>query len=124
MTKTSIRKYHYNWLVAFGIIAVLLGLYGNVLFHARSDYQEIQLLYELRTLRMATQTFQIAYGHKPGSFEELKKATFVDAKGKKRYYLPIKMRAQKELIDPFGKPYLYEAQTGWIKSSSINYTAW
>jgi hypothetical protein len=124
MTKTSIRSYHYNWLVVLGILAVLFGVYGNVLFHARSDYQEIQLIYELRALRMATQTFQIASGHKPSNFEELKKATFVDAKGKKRYYLPIKMREQKELIDPYGKPYSYDAKTGWIHSSSTKYVAW
>jgi hypothetical protein len=87
------------------------------------------LFHELRVLRTSVNLYRAVNNHNPRSLDELATATFsFPGENVQRKYLDY--RVQKDggkgtmLLDPFGNPYYYNAETGWVRSSTSDYKFW
>lgn len=101
-------------------IAVAVGLYAG-----RSKvHNGKRVINELSAIRAAVTLYADVNKAMPPNLETLTKATY-DAVGAKRPYLEkIKTDAQGKLVDPFGKPYAYDAKRGMVSSASPGYEKW
>ncbi|MFH1829268.1 MAG: hypothetical protein ABH871_00630 [Pseudomonadota bacterium] len=95
-------------------------------FLEQTRYREKALHYELVLLRQAISTFDIIEKRKPISLVELALMTFQLPGDKigKRYIDRIIINDRGEIIDPFGNPYIYNEENGWVSSSSEDYKQW
>ena len=87
------------------------------------------LFHELRVLRTSVNLYRAVNNHNPRNLNELATGTFhFPGENVQRKYLDY--RIQKDgnegtvLIDPFGNPYSYNPQKGWVKSSTEDYKFW
>jgi len=124
VARISIRRYKYDWLVALGILLVVVGIYGSVIYGQTSRLNEEALIYELRALRYAATTFYFMNDRYPNNIKELTVSVMNLSRGRTRFYLPKKFRDKDVILDPFGNPYIYDADTGWTTSSTKSYVDW
>jgi hypothetical protein len=120
----NIRRQKHDWLVTAGIVVVLVSLYGTMIFEQRTRIREEALMYELLSLRYAVTIFNFTNGRNPENLQELLEKGFVDFKGNPKKYIPQNIAARKGLVDPFGNPYSYDKEGGWIRTSTEEYNWW
>lgn len=119
----KMRRYNNDWMVVVGIILVLLSIYGTTIFLWKTRLREEALINELRSMRIAVATFNILNTRNPKDISELAHAIFKTKFGDERTLVP-KPILKRGLKDPFGNIYIYDAESGWIKSSTTNYELW
>jgi type II secretory pathway pseudopilin PulG len=101
-------------------IAVAIGLYAG-----RSKVHNDKLVInELSAIRSAVTLYADVNKAMPPNLETLTKSTY-DVAGANRPYLDsIKTNAEGKLVDPFGKPFVYDAKRGLVSSTSPGYEKW
>lgn len=113
---------------------VIIVLFTFVLTIATFYFQRLVtkqriLFHELRVLRTSVNLYRAVNKRNPKSLNELATATFsFPGENVRRKYLDY--RIQKDgakgtmLIDPFGNPYFYNPEKGWVRSSTKEYKFW
>lgn len=107
--------------VCFGFVFVFL--YGGILYYQTQRLKEVVLINELRTLRNTIVIFKFMNGRNPNSFQELADSSFKLGAGDKRRYVPQNI-ADSGFADPFGGHYVYDKDSGWVKTTSKDYNEW
>lgn len=120
----SIRRYGSDWLVTIGILGVIVCLYGSLLFFNRERLREFEIMNELRAIRLSVATFNYVNGRNPADLNELIGSDFTTKSGIKREYIPKSMLVDGSLLDPFGNPYIYDVENGWVKSTTAKFENW
>lgn len=123
MPRFNPRNYKKLGFVAIYFCAVYLIVYGGFVYYQIERLKEIELIYELRTLRNAVIIFKFMNGRNPESFKELAVSNFELKKGDKRRYIPHNI-SDNGFIDPFGGRYDYNEKSGWVKTSSADHAEW
>jgi len=102
-------------------IAVTAGLYAS-----RSKvFNGKRMIAELSALRSGVALYMTVNKTQPPDLETLLKSTYNAGGGAKRPYVEnITANAQGKPVDPFGKPYLYDAKRGLVSSASSGYEKW
>ena len=118
-----LKRYKHDWLIAFGIIFVLLSIYGTMIYENIARIREETLIYELRSLRMAVATYSYINGKKPKNMDELAGAFYYAKNGTKKLLVPSHI-LKKGLKDPFGNAYMYDEKSGWVTTSTEKYKDW
>lgn len=116
-------RYQKDWLIVLGVVMVIAGMYGTLIFVQKNRLIEVTVINELRSMRLAVAAFYYANGRSPKDLQELADGTYEARDGKKKGFLP-KNVTERGLKDPMGRPYAYDADTGWVKSSSEKYINW
>ncbi len=113
------------WIAIFIIAGFFLGRANMFLLKAR----EATLKNELNNLRLAVSLYYILYKTYPDNIETLiDKAYEIHArKGsvlKGKFLNNLKYNREGKLKDPFGKIYVYNPQSGMVKSQTVKYKDW
>ena len=113
------------WIAIFIIASFLLGRANILLVNAR----ESALKNELNSLRLAISLYYILYKTYPDNIEELidKVYEIRDYKGsalRGKFLSHLKYSSEGKLKDPFGKIYVYNSQSGVVKSQTVKYKDW
>lgn len=110
------------------IVVLVVGLSVALAFGLFSGRNKVNkgrlLMNELSMFRSAISLYNMTNHKYPQSLEELATSTYeVDLQ--KRPYVEFIHRSESgNVIDPFGNPYIYEKNSGWISSTSKGYTQW
>lgn len=112
-----------DWIVTIGVIAVIFAIYGTMVIQFRARLHEEALINELRSLRLAVVTFYYINNRNPKDLQELVDAVFKTTKGTERALVSDRLK-QRGLTDPFGNPYVYDREAGWISTATKDYKDW
>jgi len=112
-------------IVIVAVVIVLSVSLGAGLYSARVNVQKSNLLtQELSMIRSSVALYKMMNHKNPESLKELTSETY-EADSTRRAYLD-RLPASPEglFVDPFGKPYLYDSKSGWVRSGTANYERW
>jgi hypothetical protein len=115
------RKIEY---VIFIVIALLtMGITGAAFRVEQRVAKQRIMFYQLQALRTSVNLFKSVLKRNPKSLRELAEAEFrFPGERRQRRYLDFAQINEEGLIvDPFGKPYVYDPNTGWVKSAMWRY---
>lgn len=123
-TKKPRPKYEWAVLGAAFVAAIVIafGIYTK-----RDAAQKGKLLIsELSNIRSAVTTYKMLNKVNPPSIDDLSKLnySFEPGEAAKPYLNKVKTNTKGEAIDPFGNPYKYDAQTGWVVSITKGFEKW
>ncbi len=119
----AFRRYKSDWYVTFGIIFVIIMIYGTMIWQFHSRLREEALMSELKSLRLAVATFNYIHQRNPKDMQELEESVFKTKSGSERPLVSPYLK-QKGLIDPFGNVYRYDPENGWVETTTEKYSGW
>lgn len=102
-------------------VALSIGLYAG----RTKIYNGKRLINELQGMRTAVQLYITLNHSVPPSLETLAKSTFDAGDETQRPYIEnLPINDKGEVIDPFGHPYKYNPQKGYVYSTTPGYENW
>lgn len=113
------RKKAYS-LVGLAVV-LALGITWVKISQARKAEQEQALLFELKQLRAAVEIYATASKVKPQDLPTALDAKFGFGQGVK---WTVKRDDKGLPLDPFGNPYTYNTDNGWVASATPGYEKW
>ncbi|OGQ50408.1 MAG: hypothetical protein A3I09_03135 [Deltaproteobacteria bacterium RIFCSPLOWO2_02_FULL_47_10] len=123
-TKKPRAKYELV-VIAVLLVAAIVVAFGIYTKRDRLGKSTI-MISELSSLRSAVQTYKTMNKANPPSLEALTKLNYSFEPGQpaQPYLNKANVGKAGAVIDPFGNPYKYDANTGWVMSSSNGYEKW
>lgn len=113
------RKKVYK-VVAVAVLLVL-ALTGVAIHFARKSEKERALIYQLQQLRVAVQIFIKVNHQKPPTLSSVIDAQY-------NFGHPWRWRFERDSagtpLDPFGNPFKYDPDSGWISPQTPDYENW
>ncbi|MBN1282450.1 MAG: hypothetical protein JXA24_01585 [Proteobacteria bacterium] len=106
--------------------AVAASLAISISFYAaRADFEKGRVLAsELSAIRSSVLAYIAVRGATPDALADLFRSGY-ETGGEQRPFLhPQGMLEDGGLVDPFGNPYLYRRESGWVFSSTPGYERW
>ena len=107
-------------LVVVLVMAVSIGIFAR---RTRADNART-LISELSTMRSGILLYKLLNRENPSSLGALISERYAVASGELPYLDNVYRDADGEIIDPFGNGYIYETQSGWVRSSTKGYEQW
>jgi hypothetical protein len=126
MVKQKKGRAKYEWLVLLvivvAVIAVAVGIYVS---RNKTTKAEI-MMSELEQMRASVMTYKTLNKTNPPNLATLTTTTYEFSPGEtpRPYLSGIDAGADGALLDPFGHPYEYDANKGWVFSSTDGYQGW
>jgi len=106
------------------VVALALAL-GVGLYSGRSKVKKSQLLIqELSMLRSSVSLYNMINRHLPANLEGLVDSTYQVNSLSRPYVEFVHRSGDGKIIDPFGNPYSYDSRSGWVCSTTSNYSRW
>jgi len=108
-------------LVVALVIAFAPGLYA-----AKSKvFNDKRMITEISATRSGVTLYMTLNKKRPANLETLFKTTYnAGGKAKRPYLDQITTNTSGQPVDPFGKPYAYDARRGLVSSASSGYEKW
>lgn len=111
------------------IIVLTFALTIATFYFQRLVTKQRILFHELRVLRTSVNLYRAVNNRNPRSLDELATATFTfPGENVQRKYLDYRIQKDEKkgskLLDPFGHPYSYNPEKGWVRSSTSEYKFW
>lgn len=110
---------------------MVLVMYGLILYYQKINARTkaIILQSDLATLRQSIDLFSYHRGQPPQDIRDLEAERFVEYKPgkiliKRSYIESIAKDAEGYPVDPFGKRYRYNPETGMVGSQTTGYENW
>ena len=105
------------------VCVVLSVLISGALYAGRLKIQKGQLLQtELGSFRRAIMAYRLEHRANPPSLDALTERA--DGGEGAPYIGVLPGFKEGRAIDPFGNPYVYEPESGWVSSSSVGFERW
>lgn len=120
------KRPKYEWLVLLVVMAVASGLGYNVATK-RESLQKTQLLQnELSQLRTAVTIYKTLNKANPPNLNVLtmERFNFAGTDQTMPYVSNVRVNPDGHVLDPFGQPYAYDAQSGWVASVTDGFQNW
>lgn len=111
-------------LVALALMAVLVMVF---LFRMEGRLNSMKVMrYQLQSLRMSVNLFKVVEGRSPSSMVELASAkySYPGEDESRRFVDNLFIDSNGRVMDPFGNPYVLDAQSGWVRSQTRGYEFW
>ncbi len=111
-------------LVAVAVVT-FLAMAASITFERRISNQRV-MQYQLQALRGSVALFKAINGRNPKSLNELvlTQFQFPGEETKHRYLDDPPLDREGRVVDPFGMPYAYEVNKGWVHSDTKGYGYW
>lgn len=116
----------FEYFVVVIIIAVVAMLVGANIYYQRQAAKQKSLYYELQVIRSGINLFKVVEKRSPKNLTELARGTykFDSDKDTKKFLYNVPFDKSGNLVDPFGNVFMYDYNTGWIRSSTKGYEMW
>jgi hypothetical protein len=107
------------------VVVILTLALGLLLFKQRDKVQKGRvLIQELAAMRSGVSLFQMINNRLPSDLKELIGSTY-EANSVTHPYIEFSGdKDEGKPLDQFGNPFVYDARTGWVRSSSRGYENW
>jgi type II secretory pathway pseudopilin PulG len=108
------------------VVLVVAFLVGATIYYQRQDTQQKALFYQLQIIRSSINLFKIVDKRNPHNLIEVATGfyKFPGDVETKKYLTNVPFDREGNIIDPFGRPYLYDSATGWVRSGTSGYEMW
>lgn len=116
----------FEWLIILVVLVAGVGVTFG-LMHTRGKAQKSELLMrDLSQLRSAVTLYKTVKKMNPPSLASLWKETYnlVPTEPMRPYLANLKPGHADQLMDPFGNPYAYDTQKGWVHSATKGFETW
>lgn len=112
-------------ILLFVFVAVFAFMVNSYIMEKRV-YKEKALLYELSLLRQGVSGFTMIEKRMPGNLVELATTAYrlPGDENKRRFVDRLIVNDRGDIIDPFGHPYAYNSEKGWVSSTAPGYGQW
>lgn len=119
------RKWFEHVLVVLLVVVVGFLVASNLYYQDRSGKQKM-LFYQLQILRSSINLYKFINANNPANLEVLAVGIykFPGEELARKYIENAPIDKDGKVVDPFGESYYYDAQTGWLRSSSSGYEFW
>ena len=126
MLVKSINRGVLEYIIVIAVIVVVAFLVGANIYYQRQGDKQKALYYELQMLRGGINLFKVVEERNPGNLAELAHGTykFPGDKETKKFLYNVPFDKGGILVDPFGNQFMYDNETGWIRSSTRGYEMW
>lgn len=106
-------------------IATIALMVASLRFERQMNNQKL-LYYQLQAIRTSVNLFKAITKKNPKTLLELATAEyhFPEEEQRHKYLENAPLDGEGGLADPFGKPYMYDPRSGWVRSSSPGYELW
>lgn len=120
----SIKKYERVLLIVVAVTTFVL-MVVSLRFERNINNQKL-LFYQLQAIRTSVNLFKAITRSNPADLVELATSEyrFPGEEQKMRYLSTISANNDGFIVDPFDNPYVYDRETGWVKSSTRGYELW
>lgn len=106
------------------LVVIVMGYYEDLAWEAK----QITLKTELNNIRQSILLFKITKGRYPKNLQELLTENFIvpskDTLIRSKYLEPHSIDQNKNILDPFGLPFIYNPSTGKVKSQKKGFEDW
>jgi len=108
------------------IIVIVAFLVAANIYYQRQESHQRALYYQLQIMRSAINLFKVVERRNPSNLAELAKSvySFPGDMETRKYLSNVPFDKAGNLVDPFGKIYMYDHSTGWVRSSTSGYEMW
>lgn len=120
---------HKKWVervasVAVAVLTVAIFLV-SMYFERQLNNQKL-MFYQMQSIRTSINLYKAIKGHNPATLRELvfSEYKFPGEEVLRRYIENPNLDEAGDLVDPFGHPYLYDSESGWIRSTTGGYEYW
>ena len=113
--------------IALSVIAVFtILIMGTAVYFEKKLSDQKAMYYQLQALRTSVNLYKAINKKNPESLNVLidEEYQFPDEDLPRRYLTNPTVNGRGEIVDPFGRPYLYSPVTGWVRSSTPGYEYW
>ena len=117
------RKRKIEYFIFIVIALLTMGITGAAFRVEQRVAKQKIMFYQLQALRTSVNLFKSMLKRNPRSLRELAEAEFrfPGERQRRRYLQFAQVNDEGFIIDPFGKPYVYDPKTGWVKSAVWRY---
>ena len=122
MTKITRSPFEIVVVVIVVTLTVILaaGLYAGRKKVQKSD----MLMQELGMLRSGVTLYKTVNHRNAESLEELASSEYEVGEAKRPYIEQLPVAEDGRILDPFGNPYAYDRNTGWVSSITKGFERW
>lgn len=122
----EVNREWWEVIVMFCIALVVSALVLTSVYFERQMVKQRTMYYQLVILRNSVNLFKSVNRNNPSSLAELAEGVyrFEGEKITRKYLENISLDDKGAVSDPFGNPYKYSADTGWIASSTRGFEFW
>lgn len=111
--------------IIIAIVVILTLVLGTGLYSGRSKVMRSNMLiHELSAMRSAIGVYKLMNHKNPASMNDLVTSTYAVDGTNKPFIDSLPQQKDDSIIDPFGNPYHYDAQSGWIASTTKGFERW
>lgn len=102
---------------SFALIFILIAVFGFYASKVLSAAEVVALKSELSNLRLSVEVYRVRNGGLPKELGNIH--------SNRNYFVMIGRHDKEgELLDPFGKRYIYSSKDGRIRSGTAEYSSW
>jgi len=115
-----------EYVVILAVVVVVTVLVGANIYYQRQSGKQKALYYELQMLRTGINLFKVVESRNPKNLAELAHGIyrFPGDNETRKYLSNVPFDEKGGLVDPFGNGFIYDFETGWVRSSSSGYEIW
>lgn len=119
-------KVHLERIAVTALIVAVVIVLSMVIIQERKLYKGRLLGYQLQAIRTSINLFKAVEHRNPRNLAELTTKQFsFPGEEQERFFLQFSANGKAgKFLDPFGNPYVYNAESGWVRSSSPKYSVW
>ena len=123
--KSPDRNY-IEYVVVLAVVLVVSALVGANIYYQRLGSKQKALYYELQMMRTGINLFKVVEKRNPRNLTELARGVyrFPGEDETKKYLSNVPFDGRGKLVDPFGNEFIYDYNTGWIRSVTSGYEMW
>jgi hypothetical protein len=103
------------------VVVLSVGIYAG---HNKLNKSKA-LISELQAMRMGIMLYKKISDTNPPSLDMLAKEVYASGGGRTHHYLlKVHRNASGAIVDPFGHPYVYLSNKGWVHSATKGFENW
>lgn len=119
------RRSLYEVIIVVIVVALTVVLTIGLYVERTKVHKGRMLTTELSSLRTSVTLYTVVNRKPPHSIAALLDETYEARDGSRRVFAEYAHRdGSGSIIDPFGMPYAYDPESGWISSSTAGYQTW
>lgn len=116
----------FEHIVVIAVVLVVAFLVSANIYYQRLDTKQKAMFYQLQIIRNGINLYKVVERENPKSLMALSEAiySFPGDRETRKFLTNVPFGPNGEMIDPFGVPYIYDVNTGWIRSGTSGYEMW
>ena len=122
--KERMARSPFEWFVLLVVAGLVIGAVFLKVQFSEQRYQEEALIAELKAIRTAISLHLILERRPPNRLTDLVEKKMALGPAPRPFLTHLSPNGEGKFIDPFGNPFQYNSQSGWVNSTTEGYKDW